>query len=145
MLSVIPAREWTFEISDGAAEPTFIEIGGLDNFGWDRQTASEETDDFSSQGQGASLPMRRASTIALSGHRLEDPDTGDRDPGQEEIETSAELIGAAAVRDFQVTTPGGKVGTFVGWAEMGSTGGGKNNKTGWAATLHINGRIVWDA
>jgi hypothetical protein len=61
------AREWKFEIYDGA----WKEIGGLNSFAWGGTKTDADTTGFDSQGWSEHLPAQRGRTLTLEGSYLD--------------------------------------------------------------------------
>jgi len=135
------ARDWKFEV-EGDTTGTFVEVGGLNTFGLSGTKVDTPTTGFDSEGFAEHLVTERAHSLTLSGYFIEDLDTGDRDPGQAIIDELATKIGAEAIGNFKLTSPGGTVYTFSGSVEPGEKGGGTNDATSWGATITINGRVT---
>lgn len=73
---------------------------------------------------------------------MEDPDTGDRDPGQNLVDEAAEVVGHDALRKFRLTTPGGTEYTFDGTVEPADIGGGTNEAADWGAEIEVSGKVA---
>jgi hypothetical protein len=136
----VSARDWVVEINTGTvAVPAWTQIGGINNFVIGRNDEETDTTDFDSGGMEEHHVMQRGKTLGLEGFFKEDPANGDRDAGQEAVEAHAELVGAASLKQYRFTSPGGtgKVAMFS--AKIGSVGGGNNDKTSWAVELKRSG------
>jgi len=133
------ARDWKVEVKDDSS--TWQEVGGVVTLGFGGSKTAADTTDFDSDGWEEHLVSRRGRSLTLEGHYLEDPDTGDRDPGQEAIDDLANAMGAEAVGDFKLTSPGGKVMTFSGSVEPADVGGGDADVTSWGATITVDGEV----
>ncbi len=68
-------------------------------------------------------------------------DAGDRDPGQEAVETLADGIGTASIGRFRMTGPSGANKEFSASAEIEGPGGGNNDSASWQARLSVSGAI----
>jgi len=123
------------------ARATWTQVKGLTKFGFARKASSTDTTDFTDDGQEKSEIMSRGADCKLEGFFLEDS-TGARDPGQANVETYADAVGAASVGDFRLTSPNGKKYTFSASVEINDIGGGNNDKTSWGATLHRVGALA---
>lgn len=137
------ARDWVAEINTGTeASPVWTKINGIDTltFGGDKEDADDT--DFNSQGWNEHMVVERSKSLTLEGKYLEDPDTGDRDPGQEAVEDLGEKIGYDSLGQFRLTSPGGKIRIFKASVNIGDIGGGHNDKTSWSAELTISGPIT---
>lgn len=135
----INARDWTFEISDGAATPVFTEIGGINTMTIGREATDTDTTTFDSAGQAEHEVMERGRTLEVEGFFLEDTSDGTRDPGQEAVETLADAVGAESLQDIRITSPGGSTWTHKMSCELGDQGGGNNDKTSWSASFTRSG------
>jgi hypothetical protein len=140
----IDARGWVFEISNGAATPTWTQIGGINSFelnpGENSETA--DTTDFESDGEFEGEAMQRGATLALEGQRKVDDDTpAVVDPGQAAVDllgtkVSRESLGQIRFRhDTQTAWT-----IWTAYVVLGSLGGGNNDKTSWSATFTRSGK-----
>ena len=68
--------------------------------------------------------------------------SGDRDPGQAEVDALASLTGLEGIGDFKVESPGGEVETFKASVAPSAVGGGEADDTSWGATLVVTGAIT---
>lgn len=144
-LTKIPARDFKIEIdanygASGGAD--FIPIGGLTSLTLAPKTTEADTTDFDSEGVAEHFIMERGLEFTISGQRLEDSVTGDRDPGQVAVEALGALVGVASLGSFQVTSPGGNVDSFLASAETTPYGGGHNDPANWNAKIHISGPVA---
>lgn len=136
----IPARDWVFEVDDGAAG--FNAIGGIETFGLTRSKTKADTTDFDSNGFNEHMVMRRGTEISLEGNYLEDPTTAARNAGQERVETLTDIVGTGSIVPFRITSPGGKVWTFQASVDGGPTGGGTDEETGWSCSVEVSGQVT---
>jgi hypothetical protein len=136
----ILARGWAFELSDGAATPTYIQIGGLNQWSRSREKNDADTTDFDSQGHTEHIVASRGGSVTLEGMFRIDPDTTLRDPGQQAVEDLAELFDYDSVRHFRyfhIATGVGRQG-FVS-ANISDVGGGNDDPTSWGCELTFSG------
>lgn len=134
----IPAKNWKAEVDDGA--DAFIEVGGIESFSFEKSSNRTDVTDNDSNGNEEGYISSRGLGITLEGNFLEDPETGDRDPGQERIEEVGELTGAESTIPFRLTSPGGTTYTFDVTVDSAfATGGGHQDNTGWTANLTRSG------
>lgn len=138
----INARDWTFELSDGAAIPVFVQIGGVTSVTMSRSSTNEDTTDFDSGGTDEHEIMSRGRTFSIEGRYLMDPADGARDPGQAAVEALADALTYNSLRELRITDPAGGTSTQEVSAELGSIGGGTNSKTSWSATFTRSGATV---
>lgn len=140
------ARGFKFEVQvsaqDGGTE--WEEIKGINTFTWANSKSSANTTSFDENGRQSHLPASRGATLTLEGFYLEDPDTGERDPGQKAVEDLAKLVGPEGLGTFRITSPGGKVKEFQASANIGGVGGGTDDPASWSVELEISGEIVED-
>lgn len=144
----IDARGWVFEISDGAATPTWTEIDGINEWSLDPAANEESSDDttFASGGAYESVAMQRGPTLELTGRMKLDTTTGDPDPGQKLVEDAAARVSDASLVDFRfrhVSQTEWKV--WRCWFSLGEQGGGNNARTSWAATATRSGASTTEA
>src|SRR5690606_10420287 len=98
------ARGWKFEINTGTPEiPAWTPIKGINSFSIATTKNDADVTDFDSDGWLKHIPASRGRSITLEGFYLEDPDTGDRDPGQEAVEELADKVGFPALAQFRMT------------------------------------------
>lgn len=136
------ARGWTFEIQTDEATPTYVPIGGINNFSVSPTKNDADVTDFDSEGREEHLPASRGLSITVEGFYLEDPDTGERDPGQQAVEELADKIGVQGIAGFRMTSPGGNTKEFKASANVTSPGGGNNDPASWSAELTVSGKIT---
>lgn len=141
------ARDLTIEISTGPGvdtiagtdDDTWTPILGLNTLTHAPSTNRADAGGFDSNGRTKHLVTERGDTWTLAGHALEDPANGDRDPGQEAVETSAKLTGPSAMSFYRITSPGGNAIIFSASAELTNPGGGHNDIASWGTTLEVDG------
>lgn len=143
MAEPVLAREFKFEINTGTvAVPTWTVIKGLKEWSASSDKSTADTTDFESLGVDEHLVSRRSHSMTLTGQR----ELGDA--GQDAVQGVALSIGAAAMKQFRVTAPGGGAGSIktftasVSAPWLGSGGGGMDDPTGWEVELGISGAIT---
>lgn len=140
------ARNWLIELNTDplATTPTgtavWTKVGGINTFTLSNDKEDSDTTDFDSEGYAEHLVAGRSNEISFEGFFLEDPANGARDAGQEAVEKYAELVGAEAMGQLRITSPGGKVKTYNGSFAVGDVGGGNNDPTSWGATYTVSGK-----
>lgn len=132
------AREWTIQVKNSSS--VFVDVGGINTFTFGGGKTDADTTGFDSEGWAEHLVVQRGRTLTIGGFFLEDS-VGARDPGQAVIDGLASKIGAEAIGDFKLTTPGGKVWEFSGSVEPADVGGGTNDVTSWGATITVTGQV----
>jgi hypothetical protein len=138
-LTKIPARFMSIEIE---IVSTWTAVGGITDMTPSPSDVNADTGDYDSEGLAEHMVMERGRAFTLSGWRLEDVATGERDPGQAAIEALSEEIGPEANGHFRITSPGGLVDTFLASvSDVTAFGGGKNDPAAWGATLTVSGAI----
>jgi len=137
-LRKILAREMTIEVED-VTPGSWLSIGGIRTLQPASSKSDADTGDFDSEGWAEHIVAERGATLTLNGQYLEDPEDGDRDPGQERVEALARLIGADSLGTFRISTPGGLVRTFEASVSVEGPGGGQNDASVWNATLTVSG------
>lgn len=138
----ILARGFDFEINTGTtAAPVWVVVGGLETWNFKPGTTKAKTTKFSDAGRATHLVATRSVTLTLKGYYQEDEANGNRDAGQEAVETRANAVGADSVGGFRMTSPGGTIKTFNCSAEV-STGGSDDDATTWEAELEVSGAIT---
>ena len=140
-ISEVLAKEFTYEIDDGTEIGTFVEIGGLNSVS---PSSSKNDADVTTYADNwvRHLVASRGLELTLGGIYLEDPSTGDRDAGQEQMEVAATKFGSASLVPFQITTPGGAIVSFdasVNATGVG-TGGGNEDPAGFSYTVTVSGK-----
>jgi len=136
------ARDWMLEIEDdNGTEPEWVEVKGLTSLSFGGDKTDADTTDFDSEGRAEHLPVRRERNLTIEGNYLEDPDTGDRDEGQDLVDDAAELVGQDALKEFRLTSPGGTEKEFTASVEPADVGGGVDDTTDWGADLTISGQV----
>lgn len=134
-------RQWTVSINTGTtALPVWVEVGGVDNVSPSRSKNNADTGDFASAGWERHLPASRGRSLTVSGHYMEDVANGDRDPGQEAVETLGVAIGVAGIGEFKFESPGGNGFRLKGSVDITGPGGGKNDVASWGFVLDVDGQ-----
>lgn len=136
------ARDLTIEVQDDDGL-TWLAVGGLQSLTHSPSKTDADTTDFDSNGRNRHIPASRGDSWALAGQALLDVDNGDKDAGQERIESLAKLTGLSAMGTFRLTDPGGNRATFDGSADVTLPGGGTNDAATWAATVLVDGEVVY--
>lgn len=136
----ILARGWKFELNTGTeGAPTWVQILGLNTHSWGSDKNDADTTDYESEGWAEHMPASRSQSCTLEGFMLEDPDNGDRDPGQEACEALSELNGPEGLKQFRATSPGGTVRTWDASVNVTLGGGGNDDPSGWSAEFNLSG------
>lgn len=138
------ARDLQIDINTGSvAVPVWTPVGGLNTLTHSPSSEKADTTDFDSNGRAEHLVVQRGDEWALAGFSLEDVADGARDPGQTAVEALAQLVGAASLDQFRLTSPGGNTSTFMASAEVTLAGGGHNDAAAWAATITVSGLVTY--
>lgn len=140
-ITKVPARDFTFEI-DTTGAGNWVLINGIDTLTRAPNTVRADTRTFEDGTRHRHWVASRGDQFTLAGMRLEDSVTGDRDPGQEAVETLATQYGPNSIMPFRITSPGGNVLTFNASAEATQFGGGKDDPAAWQAVIEVDGDIV---
>lgn len=139
----IPARDWTFQINTGTdAVPAFTAIAGINSWGHSPSKNDTDTTTFDDAGRLSHMPISRGDSFTIEGLYSEDPTTGDRDAGQEAVETAGNAVGTAGIKQFQITSPGGTVKTFAASYNVTIGGGGNDDGTAWSCEITVDGAIT---
>lgn len=139
----IPAADFTFELNTGTeVSPVWVPVDGIRNLQHSPTTNRADTRHFGDGGRMKQWVVSRGDTFTLSGLRQEDPDTGDRDPGQEAVEAWANLMGPDSIKQFRITTPGGGTYTFMSSAEVTYMGGDLDSPASWQVVVEVDGAIT---
>ncbi|MEV8623411.1 hypothetical protein [Streptomyces sp. NPDC051079] len=144
------ARDMRFAIEDFLTPGTWTEArtaqggsgeGGINTFSLDPEYETTDTTTFGSQGRAESQVMQEGMAMTLEGFRLKDPSTGALDPFMALVELQAARLGNDSLVGFRFAAPGDTNWTV--WADahfqLGSQGGGNNDKTSWAVTVTRSG------
>ncbi len=144
------ARDCEFEIEDKLNPGTWVAFrtaeggsgeGGINTFSIDPEYETTDTTTFGSQGRAESQVMQEGFAMKLEGFRLKDPSTGALDPAQSLAELQSARLGSDSLTGFRYAAPGDT--TWTVWAkahfQLGSQGGGNNDKKSWAVTITRSG------
>jgi len=135
------ARGWVLEV-ESAVPATYVEVKGITSLTFDKSKTDADTTTFDEDGVETHIVASRTSSISFDGFFLEDPANGDRDPGQERVETVSELMGASSVSSYKLTSPGGTIRTFSASSNVSGLGGGNNDPSKWSGELKVSGAIT---
>jgi hypothetical protein len=137
----VNARDWLFQVSDGAGSPTWIDIAGVMKFALKPGDNEESTDTtvFASQGAHESQAMQRGATMSVEGRFIRSS-LNVRDPGQARIDALSVLVGEASLGAFRFRHQVETLWTvWTGWISPGEIGGENNDKAGWSFTVTRSG------
>lgn len=137
----INARDWIFEISDGAGTPVWLPILGIRKFSLKLSENEESTDTtvFESDGEHESQAMQRGAAMDVEG-RMMLTDADVRSPGQLRVEALAGLKGNASLGELRFRHEVQDNWTiWDGWVSLGEKGGENNDKTSWGFTFTKSG------
>jgi hypothetical protein len=132
-------REFLVEVSDGDSN---LPIGGIRTITLNTSKTDADTTDFDSGGWAEHFVGERSASVTLDGVYIEDPDSGDRDPGQARCEALALLVGPASMGEFTITSPAGAARVFSGSVQVSGPSGGRNEASTWQAVLTVSGQIA---
>lgn len=138
------SRDFDISVNTGTEEsPTWTPILGLDEDGITWAESSREVDfmDADDGGFAKPLPFGRGYTVTLKGARIEDADTGERDPGQAAVEAVMDEMGPDALLEYKIESPaasGAEAITFQASATVTPFGG--SDKATWGAELKVYGQ-----
>lgn len=133
------ARDMVFEVNRGdEGSPDWTEIKGISSLTYSPTTNRANTTTFDTQGFLSHIVASRGVGFTLAGLRLEDPLTGERDPGQAFVEASALRFTYEAFEDYRITGPGGEVYEFEASVEVTPFGGGNDDPNTWSGTFTVN-------
>ena len=143
-ITKVLARDATFEVNAGTdVSPNWLEINGVTSLTFNPAKNDADTTDFNSEGVLEHLPASRGLGFTLSGFRMEDRDTGARDPGQQAVEDLDALVGPDGVGSFRFTSPSGDVYAFSGSVSVTPHGGGNDDAATWSVTITRSGATVF--
>ena len=137
----ILARDWDLTVSDGAATPEFVAIGGITGFTFGASKTDADITTFDSEGSNEHLVASRSRTLSVEGKYMETT-LGVSDVGQARIEVLAAAIGAASIADFKLKSPGGAIRTFKGSVKLGDIGGENDDATSWGFEITVSGPVT---
>lgn len=136
----VRADDFVIEVNTGTeATPTWTRIGGIRSFTISTTKNDIDTRDFDSGGWLEHIVGSRGKSFSISGAREEDETTGERDPGQAFVEELGDKLGAEALGQFRITSPGGTTYTFSASVEVTPFGGGLDEFATWEANLTMSG------
>ena len=147
-INQIEAKRCFVEISDGAATPTWTQVGGLNNLGTSFPASDTDVTTFDTAGWTAKVVMERGLQLKLGGFLKVDSVTGVQDSGQSQIEAAGFVTGAGSVKDFRLTIPRlpdlSKLRrySFSATVSLDDQGGGNNDLVSWGATLQSYGTVA---
>jgi hypothetical protein len=144
------ASELTLKINTGTeGAPTYTEIKGLDTItafdNDDVKTDMSTRTSVDADGHQVkeSLIARRGRTISFTGKYLMDPDTDERDEGQEEFEDAAKATGRDSRKMFQFLFPDDSTASFYGTCSLTGGGGDKDDAYAWSGEIEVSGGVTW--
>ena len=142
--SKILARDFLYEIesSDGQYTP----IRGLTDVSTSPTKNDADTTDYDTGGWVSHLVASRGYALTLSGQRVEDPYTGERDPGQEAVEVAALSTGYDSMVGFRVSSRVNDMTYIEGQVSIEITplGGGNDAPAAWDATVTFDGEPTFN-
>jgi predicted secreted protein len=131
------ARNYTLEVYDGAA---YVEIKGINTLTISTEKESSDTTTFDSNGMAEHLATQRAKTISAEGYEWYDPDTGEQDAGQAEVETLSNAVGTAAQSTLHIVhNNSGREKWLNGTFNLSDIGGGNNDPSSWGFEFERTG------
>jgi len=139
------SRDFKIAVNTGTiVAPTWTPIGGLDEDGIAISTSSREVDFMDADDAGLAKPVviGHGYGVNLKGARMEAASDGTRDPGQQAVEAMQDVVGLAAMLQYQITSPAAatpEVLTFQATSNVNSMGGGE--KAAWTCELKVFGAI----
>lgn len=133
------SRMTTIEI-DPAKNDTWVPIGGKVDLSYSASATTPDTTNDDTDGAETHQVATRGEEYTVKCKRLEDYDTGARDPGQEAVEALGRQFGADSIGWFRVTSPGGNIERFDASAVVNHIpGGGQGDASDWEAKLKVSG------
>jgi hypothetical protein len=143
----INSRDIYFQISDGAASPTYLDLENMASFTFNPGENEEivDTSDFDSDGAYEQEIMQRGASIAAEGMAKQDHLTGALQPGRARVEAMAgeTALGADSLAQIRFRYPADT--NWRVWnctVTLGEQGGGSNDKLSWSATFTKSGRTT---
>lgn len=140
------AKNFPLQINQGTeAVPDWLPIKGINSLTLSPAKNTQDTRDYDSGDWQEHMVVSRGATLSLDGQRFHDPDTGARDPGQEEVETYAWETGADAEAQFRVVSAsadGTVLALFTATVEVTPFGGGSDDLATWDVELEVTGPLV---
>ena len=140
------SRDFEISVNTGTDEtPSWVKIAGLDEDGITISESTRDVDfmDADDGGFAKPVPIGRGYTVTLKGARIEDAETGERDPGQAAVEAVMDAVGPDALLSYKIESPaasGAEALQFKAWATVTPFGG--SDKATWGAELHVYGEIT---
>lgn len=133
------ARDLTIEVEDPDSPGSFVNVGGVHSLTHSPSTSKANTSDFNSNGRAEHIVAERGESWTVAGFALEDVETGQKDQGQDLVETLGRQRGPASIGNFRITSPGGNAIVFAASAEVTIHGGATNDAAAWQAVLEVTG------
>ena len=122
----------------------YTAIAGVDTITHAPVSTKADSTTFDSNGRAEHIVVQRGDTFTLAGLFEEDPSTGARDPGMEELIRCSRLIGVSATAcDFKLTSPGAGYIQFLCSVDFTGPHGGHNDIAKWQAVLEVTGAITF--
>lgn len=148
-LHQLNARDLIVEVSDGSTPATWTEVAGITSSSLNlaENEAVADTTTYASNGYYSEEVMQRGASLTLGGFVLIDPETGDRDPGQEAVEA----LGAAVGYDSRGQIRFRMLSASTDWTiwdctvSLGEQSGETNAKRTWNATFRRCGQPTTEA
>lgn len=141
-------RDCTPQVNQGSVDvPDWLDIRAhLVDWSGSGTVNNADTTTFEDEGWTSQMAASRGITWELNGKSQEDPDNGDRDPGQLYIEAWARSIGSDSRKEFRILTPAGTVlAQFQATANMATpAGGGSDDASNWGVALTSSGPVTSD-
>jgi hypothetical protein len=143
MTRKILARDWIFQVSDGATPtPAYLEIGGINSFEMDpnANNAAMETTTFDSNGEYEGTQVQRGGQLSLEGMVDRGTDGATPNVGQVRVDELGRLVAYAALGTFRFRHVDDTAWTvWEASVQPGAKGGGNNDATSWSATIIRSG------
>lgn len=137
----VRADDFTLEVNTGTSgSPTWTAIGGVRSFNISQTKNDIDTRDFDSGGWLEHIVGSRGKSFSISGAREEDEGDGSRDPGQAKCEELGDELGAAAIGQFRITSPGGTTYTFDASCDTTPFGGGLDEFATFEVAMTMSGQ-----
>lgn len=140
----INARDIVFQVSDGAASPSWLAVEHLSSVTVNpgENEESVDTTDYDSAGVYEQEIMQRGASMELEGMLLKDDTTGALPPGRARVEALAaeSAVGYLSLGQVRFRYP-----TDTTWriwtctVSLAEQGGGNNDKVSWGATITKSG------
>lgn len=148
-LHQLNARDLIVEVSDGSTPATWTEVAGITSSSLNlaENEAVADTTTYASGGAYSEEVMQRGASLTLGGFVLIDPETGDRDPGQEAVEALGTAVGydsTGRVR-FRMLSASTSWTVWDCTVSLGEQSGETNAKRTWNATFRRSGTATTEA